>query len=653
MLGSPHLRLFLLATAVAAGMSFEHGQPATAQDNVGLQPPTAIPPKPANQPLRVSQAQPGNEAKAANQAKNTKLASPMADAAALKLKTEKVIVFKDGYCLVVKRGVAVADASGEIYTDEVPDAAVLGSFWATPKDGRLLHFTAGWREVATVADQVMPCQRTFEVLHANQGKTCTLQTHDNVTLTGTIHQVLVQESVGLMDENAAMLDAVLRLSTSARSHVAAILPEAASANTARYINNVGGEQFVLRTEQGDVLLSVNEVRRVTIKDMATSLTKKITTKKREKRLTFRFAEPGQPRELLIAYFRPDVRWIPTYRIHLSEDKEKKLAKIGMQAELINEAEDLIDTPLDIVVGVPNFRFRDSASPLTLESVLKHTLQQSAPQLMNQFRNDLSNSAYMTQTFAVRQDAAEATGGGAVQLPNELSASGADELFVYSLPKMTLRKGERNAVPIFEAEVPYRNIYTWDMRLKRHDIAASPSGSGVQSPLVLAENKVWRQIVLTNTTNMPWTTGAAMIMQGSQPLAQEILTYTSMKDACRVPVTVAVDVRGSNEDQETDRKLNALNWNGYAYAQIFQKSTLSVCNHKAEPIEIEISLKFGGRAETATHEGKITLAPFQNDDWERYQGDTAVNNSSTVRWKVPLKPGEVFSPSVNFHFYTRH
>ena len=35
-----------------------------------------------------------------------------------------------------------------------------------------------------------------------------------------------------------------------------------------------------------------------------------------------------------------------------------------------------------------------------------------------------------------------------------------------------------------------------------------------------------------------------MMQGSQPLAQELLTYTSPKDDVRVPVTVAVVVRGS-------------------------------------------------------------------------------------------------------------
>ena len=65
------------------------------------------------------------------------------DAHLLRLETEKVIIFKDGYCLVIKRGSAVTDEQGKIRLNDVPDAVVLGSFWATPKQGRLINMTAG------------------------------------------------------------------------------------------------------------------------------------------------------------------------------------------------------------------------------------------------------------------------------------------------------------------------------------------------------------------------------------------------------------------------------------------------------------------------------------------------------------------------------
>ena len=61
-------------------------------------------------------------------------------------RAQKVIVFKDGYSLIIKKGAGTTDELGEIHTNEVPDAAVLGSFWATSLDGGLVGMRAGWRE---------------------------------------------------------------------------------------------------------------------------------------------------------------------------------------------------------------------------------------------------------------------------------------------------------------------------------------------------------------------------------------------------------------------------------------------------------------------------------------------------------------------------
>src|SRR5437879_3735338 len=55
-------------------------------------------------------------------------------AAELEFRTERVVVFKDGHGLIVKSGTAVADADGRALTFDVPDAAVLGCFWAVGED---------------------------------------------------------------------------------------------------------------------------------------------------------------------------------------------------------------------------------------------------------------------------------------------------------------------------------------------------------------------------------------------------------------------------------------------------------------------------------------------------------------------------------------
>src|SRR5687768_4599348 len=65
----------------------------------------------------------------------------------LTLGTERVVIFKDNYGLVAKTGKAVADAEGRVYTTAVPDAAVLGTFWAMSGEGeKLIGMSAGWDE---------------------------------------------------------------------------------------------------------------------------------------------------------------------------------------------------------------------------------------------------------------------------------------------------------------------------------------------------------------------------------------------------------------------------------------------------------------------------------------------------------------------------
>jgi hypothetical protein len=571
----------------------------------------------------------------------------------LTLNTRRLVAFKDGYCLVVKDASGISDEQGEVFTQEVPDAAVLGSFWGSPTNGRLTAMIAGWDEHGLSETKEGPCQNLVEVLLANQGAEATIELHDRALRAGTILQVLTQPTAAPLSQPQAD---VWRLTSFLSSAVT--LPGLSPSQVVESptVSGVSGEFFVLRSEKGDELVPIAQVRSVIIPELKTTLQRTVTLRERAKRLTFRFAQAAQRRELSLMYFRPGVRWIPTYRIQLAQAKNKKTATIALQAEVLNEAEDFGDAALDIVVGVPNFRFRQLPSPLTLEQALRNALQQADPVLMGQSQNFLTNAAYGQRSSEFRRQSAQASGvaeGGLVDLPDELTAQGAQDLFVYQLPPLRLKVGQRAAAPIFTAEVPYRDLYTWDLRLKRQDIEAAPSGSGVASPLVLAKNEVWHQVLLTNTTNLPWTTGAAMIMEENIPLAQELLTYTSPKDEARIPVTVSVETRGSYTEQEIGRELESITWNGYRYAKIIKRATLDLCNNKPVPIEAEITFRFGGKATEAAKDGIITLDAHNAEDWTNYHGDPAVNNSSLVRWTVKLGPGETFAPTVTYHYYTRH
>jgi hypothetical protein len=494
----------------------------------------------------------------------------------IRFKTERVIVFKDGHALFIRKGTAVTDAEGEIHTSEVPDAAVLGSFWSTAKEGELSGMRAGWVTEQTTNAVMELCQNHFQVLAANKGRRCEVILTDRRTVKGVIRETVGASRSTQIDE--ASLPGFSSLAGSGTGTVAG----------ARVHQD--GAFVVISGETGDHFLPVANIGSVTVPEMELRTRNEIVVKRREKRLTFRFAKPRAKREITLMYFRPGIRWIPTYRINLPEDG-KQVARVVMQAELINEAEDLQDTPVDIVVGVPNFRFKSAPSPLVLEGVMRNALRQALPALMGQMGNGFANSAYSQRASEFHRPV-EPVATAAVQLPAELTAARAQDLFVYSLPALRLGKGDRMAVKIFETAAPFRDVYTWDLPITRHDIATSPSNEGT-SPLKLSENRIWRQIELTNTTSIPWTTGAAMIMRDRQPLAQELLAYTSVGSRCRVPVTVSIDTQGSVAEKEIGRKLSALTWDRYKYALIQNESVISVTNRKPQPIALELTVRLGG------------------------------------------------------------
>jgi len=566
----------------------------------------------------------------------------------LTLTTQRAIVFKDGYCLMIKQGTATTDERSEVYLDDVPDAAVLGSFWAAPTEGRLVNMVAGWKEVKEDEEKPVACTQTIELLLANKGQQAKVELQDKAIHTGVIHEVLVERTPTAL---TPVLTEIFSSSRSSRTP-AALAAAAAREAGSQMTTAIGGNLFVLRTDDGDVMLPASQVRSLLVKNMKTTLPRTVTTTKRTKRLTMQFDKPQQKRTVNLLYFRPGVRWIPTYRIELADPKaEKKLAKVSLQAELLNEAEDLNDVPLDIVVGVPNFRFKDSPSPLVLEGVLRNVLASANPMLSN--GNNAFSNAMFSQQVAGGQPVRGGGEGGAINLPAELTGTGTQDLFIYSLPKLSLDKGERAAVSIFTADVPYRDLYTWGVEVQRHDIEAAPSGAGVRSPLTLSRNEVWHQIELTNTTNLPWTTGAALLVQGQQPLAQELLTYTPSKSGVRLPVTVSVETRGTFGEQETGRDLKALVWDNASYARIEKEARLRLDNHKPTPIEVEVTLRLGGRATAASHAGKIVVNAFNAADWVQYHGSPAVNNSSAITWTIKLQPGETVEPTATYNFFARH
>ncbi|WP_146598804.1 DUF4139 domain-containing protein [Novipirellula aureliae] len=588
----------------------------------------------------------------------------MTVASRLDLKTERVVVFKDGYCLVVKQGKATTDADGVAYTDDVPDAAVLGSFWAVPEKGTIQSLVAGWVDTESTMARELNCTNIMEVVKSNLGKACSLEV-DQERIEGRLLKILSNDELANNLSAANFNDPSDSMRLSSQLSASQSTRSLGSRTATTSISDVGGEYFLLRTQSGDMMIRADMVRNLTIENMNSLIEKTMITKSRHKRLTMKFAQANAEVNVNLMYFRPDVRWIPTYRINLTgqalapgkdpspekQASQQQKAEMIMQGEILNEAEDFTNVPFHVVVGVPNFRFRTIPSPIVLEATLRNSLAQAAPSIMGRGNHLMSNAVFTQQISDFRSRPATQDETTAIDLPDELNGKGGNDMFVYQLAPMTLRRGERAIVPILHTDIAYRDIYTWDIQMTHSEnFVASTVDS--PSPLRLSEARVWRQVELVNNSNVPWTTGAAMIVDEMQPLAQELLTYTSPGSSCRVPVTVSVDLRGKAEDTETGRELKVLSWRGHDYARVTGKIEAELTNQKKEPVTLAVQLRFGGKATKLSDNGKVVLEAYHAEDWHEQRGDP-INNSSVIRWTETILPGESFKPTVDYEYYLRY
>lgn len=548
----------------------------------------------------------------------------------LSLRTERAVVFKDGHALLVKSVTGKLDGTGTGFIENVPDSAVLGTFWAMSADGKTVGLRAEYAERETTLEQKTTCLSMADLLRANIGKSLTLMLASSGRVDAKIVEVLEgsQPAIDAGDDPARALSST-------------IVPPPP-----------GGQYVVLELDGVRRVIPVGEVQHLSGASLETTITRSAKVKSRAKRLIVDLGRDAAEREvsLRMMYFSPGMSWIPTYRVEGVDTPE---ATMWLQGEVVNDLEDLNGAKLDLVAGVPNFRFGDVVSPLSLESAIRETLGRQQIATGQVF----SNAAFRDARGRVREEAENAPGAPVV--PGELIATGEQDLHVYSLGEVTLKRGARASVPVWNAKAAVRHIYTLDLKLGKigraepqyanpSDRPGTPAGD---SPLGLLRNRVWHQVELTNAGASPWTTGPALVMNGTMPISQDLLTYTSKGAKCRLPLTVSADIAGTFKETELERQANALNWNGYQFAKVSKKGTVTLVNRRNEASRVCVSLSMGGRVKGASAEGAVIIDAGRGEDFEDSY-NTNVNNHSDVQWELDLKPGETRTLEVEYDVFLR-
>jgi hypothetical protein len=516
------------------------------------------------------------------------------------LRPTSVAAFKNGLAFVVKQGDAHLNAGiGSIAP--IPNVT-LGSLWIAPNDAG----TSLDELVARRYKVVKPENLTLveDVLLANAGKVVTIVSDKEYT----------GEIVGFRSSEEPAADSSPRNSNVAYSN---IVPVGAQRPSYEYL--------LLKSEGKLLALYFRNIVRVILPPDAV-----LDRPQEEERKELRFKVKGATSRanLTMGYLEHGLGWTPSYLVSLKDDKT---AQVTMQAIVVDDAEDLKDTDLFFVVGVPNFAYANLASPMALEQSLSDFMR-DAKQTQNLAENGRNVITGQDMIGAV----GDIVGGYQSWLdtgaPNaeELQGTPEEDLFLYNRRNVTLARGNRATYNVFSEPVNYEHIYEWDLedqlRVDASGIALNNTGSSDRAP----QDNIWHSLRLKNSTKFPWTSAPAMVISGSRPLSQDALPYTPKGATSNLKLTIAADIRASHEENEVERAKDIQRRHGYNYDLVTVEGTLIIKNYKTKDVQLSISNKIRGTIDSQTDDGKS----------EKLAEAIAVDNPLTrLRWEVVLKGGE--------------
>jgi hypothetical protein len=526
-----------------------------------------------------------------------------------KLPVRDVTVFKDGHAYLI-RETALPEGTARVVIEELP-APVLGTFWPFATGGAQLVSAKAGREVVP---QDVVAMDVRQIASANTGKQVVVVTHSGERVEGRL--------LGVPSRQPTPTD---------------------------------GELLLLETQHGTRVVPLGQVRDLEVRG---EFTGKIRTEQSKERLSLTVAGGGPGATIGVMYVQRGLRWIPAYRLDLDGNGK---AVMQFEATLVNDLIDLEHATVNFVVGVPKFEFESLVDPISLQQEMAQVANAGnlAGNAYRQYeaRNVLSNSL-RTQSAAFHQPS------GQEPVPTSDGAS-AEDLFVFTVRDVSLKKGERLVLPIASFDLTYRDVY-------RLDVAFAPpvefrqglhSERAVELARLLAAPKARHVVRLRNGTDAPLTTAPVLVLAGGRVLSQSRVTYCSKGREVDLEINAAIDVRVETGEGEVKRDAGRVRFGNDDYGRIDVMGSITLWNGKPEPIEVEVTRRVLGLADTVGQDGsKKQLDLVQVWDagplpgwwgwWNWPSWWFAHNGFAELRWQVKLEPGAVTKLEASWHYFWR-
>lgn len=357
-------------------------------------------------------------------------------------------------------------------------------------------------------------------------------------------------------------------------------------------------------------------------------------------------ETSKAGKVFMVSLEKGITWAPAFALDITDPKKLTLTA---KATAINDLEDIIKGDLRFVTGFPNMRFAGTIDPLLMHSNADQFLgtiggggfggaggpgspggaRNRAGEMQNQKAAAPMTADDMGEVMSMQGDGMQA-----------------GDLFFYTKQNMTLKNGERAMYMLFQADAPYKELYTWlveDQTLDNIEYKF-PSGD---------PGEVWHSVRFKNTSGQPLTTSAVTTFKNGQMLGQDMLSYTPAGAEAEVRITKALDVRVEKSEEEVKREPGVIKQRVFigldgdgkpmheernVFDRLHIKGTLVIRNNKATTVTMKVAKTLTGEVAAASHQAKVVKLA---------KGITDTNPTSVITWQTDVDSGKTTNLTYEF------
>lgn len=315
----------------------------------------------------------------------------------------------------------------------------------------------------------------------------------------------------------------------------------------------------------------------------------------------------------VSYLTNGLAWAPSYHVDISNPKT---LAIEMATVIRNELVDLQDADIKLISGFPSVEFANVTSPLSARTTWTKFFQEISS------RHESRDDGVLRQQAVITIYNYDAFARPKLNLGATPAGEGVD-LHYEPIGKHTLLREESMSLSIGKAKADYERVVDWT-------VGTSPVARKHGGDRNGVKDEMWDVLVFKNPFKFPMTTAPAMVVENGKFNGQRTSFWANVGEESRLRVTRSLSVRAVSQEQGDSKPNERVVLDDKNYTKIYLKGELTMSNHRAQPIKLNIRHAIRGVIHEINGEPKIV---------DREESLEDVNRVHEVLWTVNLTPGE--------------